>query len=78
MGKEREAWSHSTLKARLRGLHLEQLVIRRRRRFPLLLSRAVIFVVQSLSLSDSATPWSAAHQASLSFTISWSLLKLIH
>ena len=24
-----------------------------------------------------ATPWTAAHQASLSFTISWSLLKLI-
>ena len=24
-----------------------------------------------------ATPWSAAHQASLSFTISWSLLKLM-
>ena len=26
---------------------------------------------------DSATPWTAAHQASLSFTVSWSLLKLI-
>ena len=25
----------------------------------------------------SATPWTAAHQASLSFTISWSLLKLM-
>ena len=24
-----------------------------------------------------ATPWTAAHQASLSFTISWSLLKLM-
>jgi len=24
-----------------------------------------------------ATPWTAAHQASLSFTISWSLLKLV-
>ena len=24
-----------------------------------------------------ATPWTAAHQASLSFTISWSLLKLL-
>ena len=35
-------------------------------------------VVQSLSLSDSfATPWTAAHQASLSFIISWSLLKLM-
>ena len=28
-------------------------------------------------LSDSATTWTAAHQASLSFTISWSLLKLM-
>ena len=27
--------------------------------------------------SDFATPWTAAHQASLSFTISWSLHKLI-
>ena len=28
-------------------------------------------------MSDSATPWTAARQASLSFTISWSLLKLM-
>ena len=28
-------------------------------------------------VSDSATPWTAARQASLSFTISWSLLQLI-
>ena len=28
-------------------------------------------------MSDSATPRTAAHQASLSFTISWSLLKLM-
>ena len=27
-------------------------------------------------VSDSEIPWTAAHQASLSFTISWSLLKL--
>ena len=27
-------------------------------------------------VSDSATPWTAAHQASLSMTNSWSLLKL--
>ena len=27
-------------------------------------------------MSDSATPWTAACQAFLSFTISWSLLKL--
>ena len=35
----------------------------------LLLSRSV--------MSDSTTPWTAAHQASLSFTISWSLFKLM-
>ena len=28
-------------------------------------------------MSYSATPWTAAHQASLSITISWSLLKLM-
>ena len=28
-------------------------------------------------MSNSATPWTAAHQASLFFTISWNLLKLI-
>ena len=34
-------------------------------------------VVQSLScVWLFATPWTAAHQASLSFTISWTLLKL--
>ena len=35
-------------------------------------------VVQLLShIQLFATPWSAAHQASLSFTISWSLLRFI-
>ena len=35
-------------------------------------------VVQLLSrVQISVTPWTAAHQASLSFTIPWSLLKLI-
>ena len=35
-------------------------------------------VVQSLNLVWLfVTPWTAAHQASLSFTISWSLLKLM-
>ena len=35
-------------------------------------------IVQSLSCVQLfATPWSAAHQASLSFTISWSLPKLM-
>ena len=28
-------------------------------------------------MSDSVTPWTAAHQASLSFTIFWKLLKLM-
>ncbi|CAI9152629.1 unnamed protein product [Rangifer tarandus platyrhynchus] len=28
-------------------------------------------------MSDSVTPWTAAHQASLSITYSWSLLKLM-
>ena len=37
-----------------------------------------LFGVQSLSsVRVFVTPWTAAHQASLSFTISWSLLKLI-
>ena len=35
-----------------------------------------VVVVQSLS-RDSATPWAAACLASLSFTISWHLLKLM-
>ena len=36
------------------------------------------FVVQLLScVQPFATPWTAAHQASLSFTISWSLVKLM-
>ena len=30
-----------------------------------------------LAVSNSATSWTATHQASLSFTISWSLLKLL-
>ena len=38
----------------------------------------LFFIVQLLSLVLLfATPWTAAHQASLSFTISWSLLKLM-
>ena len=38
----------------------------------------VIFVVHSLSCVQLfATPWTAARQASMSFTISWSLLKLV-
>ena len=38
----------------------------------------LFFVVQSLScVQHFATPWTPAHQASLSFPISWSLLKLM-
>ena len=38
----------------------------------------MLFVVQLLSrVRCFATPWTAARQASLSFTISWSLLKLM-
>ena len=37
-----------------------------------------VLLLFSLSVvSDSATPWTAAHQAFLSFTLSWSLLKLM-
>ena len=40
--------------------------------------RAFAVVIQSLShVQLSATPWTAAHQSSLSFTISWSLLKFM-
>ena len=38
----------------------------------------LLFLLFSHSVvSDSAVPWTAACQASLSFTISWSLLKLM-
>ena len=38
----------------------------------------VVAVVQSPShVQFFVTPWTAAHQASVSFTISWSLLKLM-
>ena len=41
-------------------------------------TRKSLDVVQLLScVRLFATPWTAAHQASLSFTVSWSLLKLI-
>ena len=43
--------------------------------FHLILFNSALF---SLSvISDSVTPWTAAHQASLSITNSWSLLKLM-
>jgi len=39
----------------------------------------LITVVQSLSESDALRPtWTAAHQASLPFTVSWSLVKLMY
>ena len=38
--------------------------------------KMTVVVVQSLShVQLFLTPWTAAHQASLSFTVSWSLLK---
>ena len=41
-------------------------------------SLQVVFAVQSLSdVQVFVTPWTAACQSSLSFTISWSLLKLL-
>ena len=40
-----------------------------------LLGKEGVVAVQSQVVSDSVTPWTAAHQASLSFTISRSLLK---
>ena len=40
--------------------------------------RVMVIIVQSLScVQFFVTPWTAAHQASLSITISWSLLKLM-
>ena len=38
--------------------------------------RVVVVVVRSISVFNSETPWTVARQASLSFTISQSLLKL--
>ena len=44
----------------------------------LLSQKVVVVVVQSLgSVRLFSTPWTAACQASLSFTVSWSLLKLM-
>ena len=38
----------------------------------------LLSIVQSLShILHFATPWTAAHQASMPFTISWNLFKLI-
>ena len=46
--------------------------------YPVLSTGCAIFALQSLSrVRLFATPWTAAHQASLSFLISWSLLKLM-
>ena len=40
--------------------------------------KSVVIFVQSLSCVQLfAAPWTAAHHASLSFTISWSLLKFM-
>ena len=37
----------------------------------------MFFCSATQSMFDSATPWTTARQASLSFTVSWSLLKLM-
>ena len=51
---------------------------RERERELLALVPKSLFVVQALSHAQLfVTPWSAAHQASLSFAISWSLFKLM-
>ena len=43
-----------------------------------MLEKPAPFLLSSRSvMSDSATPWTAALQASLSFTVSWSLLRLV-
>ena len=38
---------------------------------------SLLLLFSSLVVYNSVTPWTAAHQASLSFTISWTLLKLM-
>ena len=44
----------------------------------MLIMESIVVVIQSLSrVWLFATPWTAAHQASLSFTTSWSLLRLM-
>ena len=43
----------------------------------LLQENRLLIIVQSLSDVHSAIPWNTAHQASLSFTVSWSLIKLM-
>ena len=40
-------------------------------------NRILLLLFRGSIMSNSATPWTAAHQASLSFTVSWSLLKLM-
>ena len=42
---------------------------------PIYLTVVVVFTCSVVS--DSVTPWTAASQASLSFTVSWSLVKLM-
>ena len=39
--------------------------------------QSLLLLFSQLVVPDSATPWTAARQASLSFSISWSLLKLM-
>ena len=41
------------------------------------ISMACLLLSSCSVMADSATPWAAAHQVPLSFTICWSLLKLM-
>ena len=61
--------SSSSSKAGSKGLKLKTETFVRGKQQWLLFSCSVVF--------DSATPWTAAHQASQSFTISQSLLKIM-
>ena len=42
-----------------------------------MLTLSTMLLFSHAVMSNSVTPWTAAHQASLSFTISWSLLRLM-
>ena len=62
------AFAHAILSAQNTLLPFEKNILNSDSSLVLLFSCSVV--------SYSVTPWIAAHQASLSFTISWSLLKL--
>ena len=77
---EKEPGYIEVLQQRASSLNINRLLLKKTRSSKLsnLALFYVCFVVQLLSRFQLfATPWTAAHQASLSFTISQSLLKLI-